>query len=288
MLALRLTDHTATGKGPAWMAKPHIFPIKLNFEKLATRRFMTFLGPCFEDDAHPNFRRFFRTRIGRILVDALFSAFQKDLLKRGGYEGHSETEKLLPLHDVGLSGSTVGILNYPSDILDLVRQERVHIHIAGVSSLSEKTIHLHTSQGPCLINADMLICATGWHAKPSIIFETPSFQQRHRFPQPLTHRRKPTSCRSRAQRAIPRDPGADGQSRPKREREERRRRKRRLLVSIQVSRTTHLSQDTQPRLGWHVRLSPRLPKRRDPSPLDHGLSRWAIVRRSDASQHGRG
>jgi hypothetical protein len=55
-------------------------------------------------------------------------------------------------------------MNFPTNIFDFVRNSQVKVHIADITSLSRKTVHL--SDGKAL-PTDALVCATGWkHVAP--------------------------------------------------------------------------------------------------------------------------
>ena len=61
----------------------------------------------------------------------------------------------------------VGTLTFEIDFFGLTRQGLVHIHVADIEFLSEKTVHLSDGKD---IEADLLICATGWKTNPALSF----------------------------------------------------------------------------------------------------------------------
>jgi hypothetical protein len=110
---------------------------------------------------------FQNTPFGRAFIRGFLALGQSDNVSRGRFNNHEETKKLLPPSSSFWSGSMVGILNYQTDFFGLIRQGLVHIHIADIEFLSENTVHLSDGKD---IEADLLICATGWKMTPSISF----------------------------------------------------------------------------------------------------------------------
>jgi hypothetical protein len=68
-------------------------------------------------------------------------------------------------------GTASGTLSYDKDFSSFIKSGQVRIHRADVLQLSDHQIHL--SSGDTL-PADVLICATGFSAKPRINFEPPA------------------------------------------------------------------------------------------------------------------
>ena len=129
---------------------------------------MTFLGPALDLDAYPTVRRLFQnTAFGRAFIRGFLALGQSDVISRGKFNDHEETKKLIPPSSSFWSGTLVGMLNYPTDFFGLIRQGLVHVHIADIEVLSENTVHLSDGKD---IEADLLICATGWKMTPTISF----------------------------------------------------------------------------------------------------------------------
>ncbi|KAL5346713.1 hypothetical protein ACLOAV_008420 [Pseudogymnoascus australis] len=155
-----------SGRGPAWFNHAFISPFNLQFEKLATTRFMTFLSPSIYLDAYPTIRRLLHdTRIGRALLRGLFSIIDSDAIAAAKYNDHPETKKLIPHGSIVWTGTSVGIFNYPTDFFTLFHQGLVNVHIADITSLSNNTVIL--SNGTAL-KAQALIYATGWRHVPTV------------------------------------------------------------------------------------------------------------------------
>jgi hypothetical protein len=129
---------------------------------------MTFLGPSFDLDNYPFIRKLLHnTRIGRAFVRGVFAIIHSDLIARGKFNDHPDTKKLIPKANIYWSGSSVGILNYPTDLFGYVRQGLINVHIADITSLSSHTVHLSDGKD---IGADVLVCATGYNQTPTVSF----------------------------------------------------------------------------------------------------------------------
>jgi hypothetical protein len=83
-------------------------------------------------------------------------------------------------------GAGLAILNYDTNFFDLVKDGKARVHIADVTCLSTKTVHLSNGKS---LPADALICCTGWKHSPPLEF-TPdainmSFPHLHGPSEPL-------------------------------------------------------------------------------------------------------
>lgn len=160
-----------SGHGPTWMAPPYVTPLKKWLEKLVTTRLLTWFSPCIWGDADgfTNVRSFLHgTWLGRKIVDGFWTVLANDVVQLNGYEKHPETSKLKPWVSPFWIASGLSILNYPTDIFDLIRDGTVRIHIADIDHLSRHAVHLST--GTVLDNTSSLVCSTGWKATPNITF----------------------------------------------------------------------------------------------------------------------
>ncbi|AEO61021.1 hypothetical protein MYCTH_2130164 [Thermothelomyces thermophilus ATCC 42464] len=90
-----------------------------------------------------------------------------DVLALNKYDSHPELRKLKPWSPAMFTASSFSILNYPTDIFDLVRDGTIRVHIADLTGLSARTVHL--SDGTQL-DADALCCVTGWKHMPPVEF----------------------------------------------------------------------------------------------------------------------
>jgi hypothetical protein len=159
-----------SGHGPAWMAPPYVTPLKKWIEKLATTRFLTWFSPCIWGDAdgYSGIRGFLHgTWLGRKIVDAFWAILGDDVVQLNGYDKHPQTKKLKPWVSPFWIATSLSIFNYPTDFFEYVRNGTIRIHIADITHLSSKTVHLSTDE---ILSTDALICSTGWKSTPPIKF----------------------------------------------------------------------------------------------------------------------
>ncbi|KAI9790637.1 MAG: hypothetical protein M1816_004970 [Peltula sp. TS41687] len=159
-----------SGHGPMWLVPSHITPFQMWIEAIVTTRCMTWFSPCSWGgvDGFGYIRRLLHgTQVGRWLVAGFWALLTRSFLASIGFEKHPETRKLRPWINPFWHGTTVGILNYPTDFFDLVRTGAVRVHIDDLSHLSSKTVHLASGAS---LRADALICATGWSNRPPLTF----------------------------------------------------------------------------------------------------------------------
>jgi hypothetical protein len=162
--ALIIITREASGRGPSWLVHTHISTFKLAFDELSTTRLMTLLVPVF--DSKSRIRRLLHgTPLGRALIRGILKLINKQNIAEGHFNSHPETWKLIPKHGIEWYGTSVGAFNHPTDLFELIREGKVHVHLADITSLSSKTVHLSNGTD---INTDILICATGWKQGPTI------------------------------------------------------------------------------------------------------------------------
>ncbi|KAK3294440.1 uncharacterized protein B0H64DRAFT_400718 [Chaetomium fimeti] len=160
----------ASGHGPIWISPPYVTPLKKWLEKLVHTRLLTWFSPCIwgDVDGYGWIRRFYHgSAIGRAITNAFWSILGNDVLTLNKYDSHPETKKLKPWSHAMFTASSFSILNYPTNIFDLVRDGTIKVHIADLTGLSERTVHL--SDGTQL-DTDALCCVTGWKHVPPVKF----------------------------------------------------------------------------------------------------------------------
>jgi hypothetical protein len=131
---------------------------------------LTWFSPCIWGavDGFARIRSFYHgSAIGRAITNVFWSVLGNDVLTLNKYDSHPETKKLKPWSDPMFTASSFSILNYPTNIFDFVRNGTVKVHIADVTSLSARTVHL--SDGTQL-DTDALCCVTGWKHVPPVQF----------------------------------------------------------------------------------------------------------------------
>ncbi|KAH6970539.1 hypothetical protein BKA56DRAFT_678521 [Ilyonectria sp. MPI-CAGE-AT-0026] len=156
-----------SGRGPCWMAPPFITPLKIWIEKLIFMRALTWLTPCLwgAQDGYESIKNFLHTSIlGRWIVSSFFTAITQDVLNTSNFDGSPETGKLKPWSEGFWSGTSLSILNYPTDFFQYVRNGQVKVHHADITNLTAHTVHLSTGGS---LTTEALHCATGWkHEAP--------------------------------------------------------------------------------------------------------------------------
>jgi hypothetical protein len=161
-----------SGHGPCWMTPNRLTPLKIIPELLLQTRLTTWLSPCIWGDADgfTFIRKFLhQSWLGRKIVDGFFHKMGHSVLESNNYDAHPETAKLKPWDDVFYVGTNRGLLNYGVDFFEFVRNGTIRVHIADITSLSHHTVHLSDGQE---IEADVLICGTGWKDAPQLNFVT--------------------------------------------------------------------------------------------------------------------
>lgn len=180
-----------SGKGPCWMQPPHAEDGSL-FEDALTTRIFSLFQPCpWDQHDGMGWLRWLlhRTFLRRLITQYFWSSHEKMVCRLNGYDRHPETKKLKPWSSFFWAGTSVSILNYPTDIFEYLRQGRVHVHHADIVSLDDHTVAL--SDGTCLSNIDALHCSTGWKPEPPITFSPPELAQKLGLPSSPSSRNPP-------------------------------------------------------------------------------------------------
>ncbi|EUC42276.1 hypothetical protein COCMIDRAFT_29088 [Bipolaris oryzae ATCC 44560] len=160
-----------TGQGPIWLAQPYATPFNREMQELLHTRALSWFAPCAwgDDDGFAIPRGFLhRTAMGRLLTDNFWNNMSAELIEKNGYDDHPEVFKLKPWHPMFWSGSGIGVHNFDTNFFDLVREGKVRVHIADITKLDGKTVHLSDGEQ---ISTDVLICATGWQKDIPLTFK---------------------------------------------------------------------------------------------------------------------
>ncbi|KAI1401813.1 FAD/NAD(P)-binding domain-containing protein [Hypoxylon fuscum] len=160
----------SSGHGPCWMAPPYVTPFKKWIEKLANIRFLTWFSPCIWGDAdgYRGIRSFYHgTSIGRWLVDRFWNILGQDVISLNKLDSHPDTAKLKPWLDVMFTGCSYSILNYEQDFFELVKSDKVEIHIGEIVRLSPGKVHLADGTE---FESDAFLANTGWTHLPPLKF----------------------------------------------------------------------------------------------------------------------
>jgi hypothetical protein len=182
---IRYSDQRKTiesGHGPCWMAPSHVTPLKRWLEKLVHTRFLTWLSPCVWGDAdgYSSVRHFLHgTAVGRFFVDTFWGILGSDVITLNKYDAHPDTAKLKPWIGAFWIATTLSILNYDTNFFDVVKQDNVKVHVADITQLSRRKVHLSSGE---TFNTDAFLLCTGWKHTSSIEYIPASLEERLGLP----------------------------------------------------------------------------------------------------------
>jgi cation diffusion facilitator CzcD-associated flavoprotein CzcO len=151
-----------SGHGPGWMSNSYVTPFKLWVERLTRVRFLTFMSPCIwgDNDGFGTIRNWLsKSTIGKFIASRFWRVLQSDIVTDVKWDAHPETAKLKPWSDVKYTGTMLSILNYETDIFDLVRNGTISVHIADIKDMAGNKLSLSNGE---VITTDAFIAATGW------------------------------------------------------------------------------------------------------------------------------
>ncbi|KAK5107172.1 hypothetical protein LTR62_001666 [Meristemomyces frigidus] len=107
------------------------------------------------------------TWLGWKIVDAFWWKSGSDVLEQAGFSSHPKLGVLRPDCSIFETATSFAILNYPTDVLDFVREGQVTMHRKDLARLSDHTIHFKDGTS---IDTDASIASTGWAFGPAINF----------------------------------------------------------------------------------------------------------------------
>jgi cation diffusion facilitator CzcD-associated flavoprotein CzcO len=160
------------GNGPVWLCPPFVTPLKRKLEELLHTRCLTWFSPTpwGDEDGFSLPRKFLHgTKIGQLLVHNFWHALSSDVIEMNGYEDHHypSLAALKPWTSAFWTGSGVSIHNFDTSLFELVKEGKIRVHTANITNLTPGKVHLSTSN---ILDADAIICATGWKKTPSFQF----------------------------------------------------------------------------------------------------------------------
>ncbi|KAH7199004.1 uncharacterized protein B0J16DRAFT_331473 [Fusarium flagelliforme] len=153
-----------TGHGPVWMSPSFVTPFKVWIEKLVNIRWLHWFAPCIwgQDSGYHGINYFWhRTTIGRAITSIFWKVLAADVIDLMQFDTHPELKKLKPTSSAMHTGTAFGILNYPTDFHELVRNGTVKIYEKDLSHLSEGKVHLDDAE-ETVLNSDAFVAVTGW------------------------------------------------------------------------------------------------------------------------------
>ncbi|KAL2869594.1 flavin-containing monooxygenase [Aspergillus lucknowensis] len=151
------------GGGPSylWPRQFSLGQFTVSLAKLSTTRLFALFDPApFSSGPFSWQKRFLhQTYFGQMICQMFWTYLDKLIRKLNGYNTHPELQKLEPWATPFWMGNSLSIHNYETSWFDLVREGKIHIHIADLESLSPGKVHL--ADGTAL-EADALVLCTGW------------------------------------------------------------------------------------------------------------------------------
>ncbi|PKS05170.1 hypothetical protein jhhlp_008538 [Lomentospora prolificans] len=169
-----------SGGGPSWVWPARLSGFFTSLSALSSTRFVSWLDPSpFGPSGWPIRAVMNRTWLGRKMISFFWSRLDAKVVSLNAYDNHEGTTSLKPWTSTYWMGNSLGIHNYETHWFDLARNGKITAHAAEVVSLSEHAVHL--SDGTS-IEADTLVCCTGWQARPNIKFSPKGVSARIGFP----------------------------------------------------------------------------------------------------------
>ena len=162
-----------SGHGPTYMAPAHVYigPFRCWLEKLTTTRILTWFSPCVwgDVDGFGYVRSLLHgTKLGRWVVDTFWKKLESIVITQTGLDKHEEVRKLRPDSSAFWHSTNMGIMNYPTNIHDLVARGQAKIIRKDIDRL-EGGNKLKFKDGT-FIETDAIVSCMGWDFAPSIEF----------------------------------------------------------------------------------------------------------------------
>ncbi|OAP64529.1 hypothetical protein AYL99_00501 [Fonsecaea erecta] len=158
-----------SGKGPEWIFPAHTMgPLQAVREKLPARRFVSFFSPCLWNDGFGWIRNFLHfTKLGKAMAQGFWANLHKATLDDCGMLKDERTKVLEPEQSPFWYGTASGIYSYEKDIYEMLKTGQVRVHREDILRLSRGTINFASGIS---VQADALVTATGFSAKPTLKF----------------------------------------------------------------------------------------------------------------------
>ncbi|KAF2097856.1 FAD/NAD(P)-binding domain-containing protein, partial [Rhizodiscina lignyota] len=158
-----------SGGGPSWVwpSRFSFFGISTSIARLSFTRFVSWFDPCIW--ARDSWIRWLlhRTWVGRKLTALFWTLLRRKVERLNGYDKHEALRLLKPWTSPYWMGNSLSANNYEEPWFALARRGKIKIHIGNVESLDERAVHFTDGT---VVDADVLVCCTGWKAAPPIRF----------------------------------------------------------------------------------------------------------------------
>lgn len=172
-----------SGGGPSYLWPRSFFmgPWEVSLARISATRAFSLLDPTLfgENGAFSWIRGFFhRTFVGNWLCRLFWSCLDEHIKTINGYRGNTELRKLAPWTTPFWMGNSLSIHNYETSWFDLVREGKIHIHIAHVTGVSENSVQVAGDVEETL-HADAIVYCTGWKAAVPVDIHSATCDKRH-------------------------------------------------------------------------------------------------------------
>ncbi|KAL7760763.1 hypothetical protein ACKLNR_007298 [Fusarium oxysporum f. sp. zingiberi] len=156
------------GGGPSWCWPPRMKGVIPSISVASATRLFTWLDPNpYGRSTWPIRALINRTWLGRKLSQLFWRHLDNKVTKLNAYDQNPGMAVLKPWTSTFWMGNSLSVHNYETNWFDLVRSEQITAHAGEVSSLSESGVRLTDGT---TIEADAVICCTGWETKPNLQF----------------------------------------------------------------------------------------------------------------------
>ncbi|KAL3496325.1 hypothetical protein BJX62DRAFT_251166 [Aspergillus germanicus] len=164
-----------SGGGPSylWPRRFALGPFEVSLAKLSTMRLFTLFDPAVAVASPGPFswaeRFLHQTSIGRRICQLFWKYLDRTVRMINGYHMHPELRKVEPWTTPFWMGNSLSIHNYETSWFDLVREWKIHVHIADLQSLSPGKVHLADGT---ILDTDALVLCTGWETDHLVKVDT--------------------------------------------------------------------------------------------------------------------
>lgn len=171
-----------SGGGPSWCWPAKMEGYLESISAASATRLFTWLDPNpYGSSAWPIRALINRTWLGQKISGLFWSHLDDKVTKLNGYDNSPGTATLRPWSSTFWMGNSLSVHNYETRWFDLADNGQITAHAAQVTKLTEAAVHL--SDGS-VIDADAVICCTGWETKSNIQFLPEGLSDRLGFPGP--------------------------------------------------------------------------------------------------------
>ncbi|EXJ79516.1 hypothetical protein A1O3_07795 [Capronia epimyces CBS 606.96] len=161
-----------SGGGPSWVWRPiQIGSFTTSLSRLSVTRLLTCFDPSPFGRVYKALRKLLHcTTLGRMVCSLFWASLDRHVQKTNGYREDARVGMLQPWTSTFWMGNSLSIHNYETNWFDLVKSDQIAAQHADVVSLTETTVHLSNGE---ILEADTIVCCTGWMSLPSIKFSPP-------------------------------------------------------------------------------------------------------------------